>query len=218
MDGVLRPRTPPDRPAPEPCAKLGAVNRFEALYQGTPLWEIGRVQPFIEQLVARGALTGDVLDVGCGTGENALYLAAQGQRVVGIDVSPTAVRKAQEKARSRHQTEADFQVGDALELAALGRTFDVIIDSAVFHVFPDDLRPRYAHSLSKVCRPGTQLYLACFSEREPDWGGPRRVTQAEIRATFGEPWEVEGIEPVRYHLNAETERAEAWLATIVFVG
>jgi ubiquinone/menaquinone biosynthesis C-methylase UbiE len=194
------------------------VNPFEALYQGSPPWEIGRPQPFVEGLIERGAVTGSVLDVGCGTGDNAIALAAGGLDVTAVDVSATAIRLAEDKARARGEIGVRFIVGDALELGSLGQTFDTLLDSAVFHVFSDDARVRYARSLARVSRPGTQLYLLCFSEQEPDWGGPRRVTQAEIRATFGRPWAVERVEPARYVLQSNAHGANAWLASIVYIG
>lgn len=75
---------------------------FEWSYQsGTPPWDIGRPQPAIVRLAERGAINGAVLDVGCGTGENALYLAGLGLEVTGVDAAPTAIASAREKAAAR---------------------------------------------------------------------------------------------------------------------
>ena len=57
---------------------------FEA-YRGMPPWDIGRHQPAFERALREGDVRGPVLDAGCGTGENALYLAAQGFDVAGVD-------------------------------------------------------------------------------------------------------------------------------------
>jgi len=90
---------------------------FEGACQnGVPPWDIGRPQPAIVRLAEEGLIAGDVIDVGCGTGENALYLASRGIEVVGVDAAPTAVSRAQEKARQRGSS-ATFLVADALALA-----------------------------------------------------------------------------------------------------
>jgi SAM-dependent methyltransferase len=68
---------------------------FEESYRlGSPPWDIGAPQPEIVRLAAEGRIVGDVLDLGCGTGENALHLASLGHRVVGLDGSPTAIEAA----------------------------------------------------------------------------------------------------------------------------
>jgi cyclopropane fatty-acyl-phospholipid synthase-like methyltransferase len=188
-----------------------AANAFDSSYLGTPPWDIGRPQPQLVELADAGKITGRVLDIGCGTGENALFLAERGLVVVGIDGAPRAIRKAQAKARSR-ALEVSFEVADALALPTPPSLFDTVIDSGLFHVFSDDERPRLRASLERVMRSGGTYLMMCFSEREPgDWG-PRRVTQAEIRATFNDGWIVESIVPSQFATNGRT--TEAWLSTI----
>jgi 2-polyprenyl-3-methyl-5-hydroxy-6-metoxy-1,4-benzoquinol methylase len=64
---------------------------FEGAYRfGDPPWDIGRAQPAIVRLAAEGLTAGDVIDVGCGTRENAIHLASRGLAVVGVDVPPMA--------------------------------------------------------------------------------------------------------------------------------
>ncbi len=103
-----------------------------------------------------------------------------------------------------------------LELGQLGTTFDTIIDSGVFHVFDDEDRARYVTSLAAVLRPGGHCYLACFSDRQPGEWGPRRVTQAELRAAFSDGWSVLSIEADTFEINAgmPTPTVQAWLATL----
>jgi SAM-dependent methyltransferase len=188
---------------------------FAQLYEGTPPWDIGRPQPAFVRLAAEGAIAGDVLDCGCGTGENALHLAGLGHAVVGIDAVATAVERARLKARERGLDRTSFLVGDALRLEALGRTFDTAIDSGLFHVFSDPDRARYVASLSRALHDGGRAFILCFSDREPgDWG-PRRVSEGELRDAFaGDGWEVERIAPERLEHNLEGGGAEGWLATI----
>jgi cyclopropane fatty-acyl-phospholipid synthase-like methyltransferase len=178
-------------------------------------WDIGRPQHAFVRLAEAGLLRGRVLDVGCGTGEQTLLAAAHGAKVVGVDVAPTAIERARVKAAERGIA-ATFDVADALDLGQLGRTFDTVIDSGVFHVFSDEDRPRYVRSLASVLRPAGTCYLMCFSERQPGTFGPRRVRQDELREAFRDGWIVTSITPDTFDIKAVNGAtgAQAWLATI----
>ncbi len=187
---------------------------FEGAYRtGVPPWDIGRAQPAIVRLAAEGMITGDVIDVGCGTGENAIHLASLGLAVVGVDAAPTAIARAREKARLRASS-ATFVVGDALALATLGRTFDTAIDCGLFHTFPDADRVRFERSLHEVLRTGGRYALLCFSDLQPGDADPRRVTQEEIRGSFAAGWTVDSIVPERFAARLPGDGAHAWLAIL----
>src|SRR2546430_4140141 len=100
---------------------------FDAMYAGTPPWDIGRPQPAFVELANAGVLRGRVLDVGCGTGEHALMAAGLGLNAVGIDMAPAAIAIAERKARDRGLT-ARFMVANALELWSLNEQFDTVLD------------------------------------------------------------------------------------------
>jgi SAM-dependent methyltransferase len=187
---------------------------FEAMYQGSaPPWDIGRPQPAIVRLEEAGLLAGPIVDVGCGTGENAIYLASRGHETVGVDIAPTAIGVARAKARERGSG-ASFAEADVLRLGVLGRRFRSAIDVGCFHVFDDADRTRYRDSVASVVDPDGILHLLCFSDREPGTWGPRRVSQAEIRATFDVGWEVESIDGTRFATLLGPEGAAAWHAAI----
>ena len=190
---------------------------FDASYAGTPPWEIGRPQPAFVELAEAGALRGRVLDLGCGTGEHALLAAALGLDASGIDSAPTAIAIAQAKARERG-LRASFRVWDALELAALGERYDTVLDSGLFHVLDDAERVRLAAGLRAVVVPGGHYHLLCFSDRQPGAFGPRRVSQAEIRASFADGLTVDAIEPARFAVTFSPAGALAWRATITRSG
>ena len=195
---------------------------FEAAYQaGDPPWEIGGPQPEIAALAAAGELRGEILDVGCGTGENALHLAGLGLRVLGIDAAPTAIARAEEKARARGLA-ASFRVADALDLARLRRRFETAIDSGFFHTLDRAGRRAYAQSLTEVLSPGSTLHLLCCSDEEPPGPGPNRITDYDVREAFRSIFAVSRIRPAR--LATRLARADglpaelaAWLATLTRV-
>ncbi|HEY3701111.1 MAG TPA: class I SAM-dependent methyltransferase [Acidimicrobiales bacterium] len=188
-------------------------DEFDAMYAGTPPWDIGRPQPAFLELAEAGALRGRVLDVGCGTGEHALMAAALGFPATGIDAAATAITIAESKARDR-QLSARFLVGDALELGALGEQFDTVLDCGLFHIFDDDDRPRFVDSLRAAIPAGGRYFMLCFSDRQPgDWG-PRRVREGEIRATVADGWTVDVIEPTRIDITIDPDGAQAWLVAL----
>jgi ubiquinone/menaquinone biosynthesis C-methylase UbiE len=187
---------------------------FDA-YRGKPPWEIGRAQPAFVELANAGQVKGSVLDVGCGTGDNVLEMAERGNEAWGIDIVPMAIDQAKAKAKLRG-IEATFLVGDALEIEALGRTFDTVIDCGLFHTFSDPERILYEQQLAKVVPPGGVVHLMVMSDWEdPDWGGPRRISQADILDTFRDGWRVDDIREARFNTLFPNIRAHAWLATLL---
>ncbi|MHB1133565.1 MAG: class I SAM-dependent methyltransferase [Chloroflexota bacterium] len=189
------------------------MTMFEEAYrQGRPPWDVPGPQGVIICLEEFGQVVGSVLDAGCGTGENALFLAGRGHEVWGVDLAPTAIAQARDKARQRGLA-ATFRVGDALRLGELGRTFDTVIDAGLFHALSDVERPLYVAALGQVVRPGGKYFMLCFNEHEHGPGGPRRVTQGEIREAFGGAgWSVQRIDAARF--DATYGQAQAWLATV----
>ncbi len=186
---------------------------FDALYAGTPPWDIGRPQPAFLELARAGAFRGRVLDVGCGTGEHALMASGLGLEATGIDAAPAAIAIAESKAQDRGLI-ARFRVWNALQLPELGEEFDTVIDSGLFHVFEDEDRALFVDSLRAVIPSSGRYYMLCFSDRQPGDFGPRRVTRDEIRASFSDGWKVDSIDAAKMDVTFSPEGVFAWLATI----
>jgi SAM-dependent methyltransferase len=196
----------------EPASR--SVDFFKSVYDGTPAWEIGVPQPVVVELAEAGEIVGSVLDIGCGTGANAIYLAERGHEVLGFELAPRAIELANQRLGGR-TLPVEFRVADVLRLGDLGRRFDTAMDSGVFHVFSDKDRPRYVENVHRHLKAGGRLFLLCFSEHQPGTDGPRRVTQQEIRDAFRLGWVVESIEPSLYRTQPGTHGdAKAWLARI----
>jgi cyclopropane fatty-acyl-phospholipid synthase-like methyltransferase len=186
---------------------------FDSVYQDVPPWDIGRPQKEFVQLEQSGEIVGSVLDVGCGTGENALYFVSKGYEVWGLDFTPRAIQKAKKKAVQRHLN-ATFLVLNALELHTLGRSFDTVIDSGLFHVLSDEERPLFVNNLATVLHPGGTYLMLCFSELEPGSYGPRRVTQVEIRDSFAHEWRINYIRSATMESRRQPDGIRAWLSSI----
>jgi SAM-dependent methyltransferase len=189
---------------------------WDASYHDGPApWDTGRPQPAIVRVAAEGGFGGAVLDAGCGTGENALHVAALGWPVLGFDVAETALAMARAKAAERG-LEAEFVAADALQLDRLGRRFETVLDCGLFHTFDGDERPGYVASLASVTEHDGTLYVLCFSDAGPDTG-PHPVSEEELRAAFhpSTGWKVATIEPDRVQTRFHDDNgAPAWFATI----
>jgi ubiquinone/menaquinone biosynthesis C-methylase UbiE len=189
---------------------------WDASYHDGPApWDTGRPQPAVVRLASAGGFAGAVLDAGCGTGDNALHVAALGWPVLGVDVAQTALAIARVKAADRG-IQAEFAAADALQLDRLGRRFETVLDCGLFHTFDGDERPRYVASLASVTEHAGTLYVLCFSDAGPDTG-PHPVSREQLRSAFdpGTGWTVAAIEPDRVQTRYHDDRgAPAWFATI----
>ncbi|MFE6690238.1 class I SAM-dependent methyltransferase [Streptomyces sp. NPDC057743] len=170
---------------------------FNAFYQrrspapglpalGTVPWDIGEAQPFVIELEREGRFAGKVLDIGCGLGDNAIFLAGKGYQVTGVDVAPTAVEEARRRARARDAA-VDFAVGDALDLRDYqDATFDTVLDSGLYHCLAKAQRLTYLRTLHRVTGAQARLNLMCFdTDLPPHIPAAMGVSEAQLRATFG---------------------------------
>ena len=186
---------------------------FEQAYHGRPPWDIGRPQQEIVRIEESGQITGDVLDAGCGTGENALFLASRSHHVIGVDSVEKAIVTAQKKAAERGLA-VTFIVGDTLHLSEIGRTFDTVIDSGLFHTLSDPERVVFVRNLHEVLVPGGAYFMLAFSDLEPGGYGPRRITKQEIHDAFSVGWRINDIQAAVFESHTRKEGSRAWLSSI----
>jgi SAM-dependent methyltransferase len=176
---------------------------FDALYRGKPIvpggeytgvpWDIGSAQPNVVALEREGRFTGDVLDIGCGLGGNALHLARLGHRVTGLDASPAAIKQAIERAGDVPVT---FAVADATTLTGYSSAFDSVLDSALFHCLSPAEQRLYASALHRATRPGARLSLLCFRAPTPgELPTPLPVPEEDLRTALTDAgWTITSLE------------------------
>ncbi len=181
-----------------------------------PAWSIGEPQPALAALLdVDGAVTGDVLDVGCGQAELSLALAARGHTVVGIDLSPAAIAAAQAAARERGLAGVVFQQADCTVFAEYPpgseERFATIFDSGLLHALPVGLRADYLRAVHRAAAPGATFYLLAFGAGAfPDHDGPApaQFEEAELRDVLSTCWRVERISPAVLYARVDAPADE----------
>jgi SAM-dependent methyltransferase len=196
---------------------------FRQAYESdtAPPWDIGRPQPALVDAERRGWVRGAVLDAGCGTGEHALFFAAAGHDVVGVDVAPAAIARAVAKANERGLPNPPrFVVADILAQpdAFDDATYDTIVDMGFFHTLDDEERSTWRSLLARLLAPGGGYVMLCFSDLVPGSCGPRRISEADIRETFAasEGFAVTDLERTELQTNrgGTGDAVQAWLTRI----
>jgi SAM-dependent methyltransferase len=199
-----------------------SVAGFEPLYgeaehtDGLIPWDIGGPQPVVQQLVAYGAIRGEVLDPGTGPGYHAIHYASHGYSTTGVDGSPTAIERAKRNAE-RAGVQVDFQVADATKLDGFEGRFDTVVDSAFYHVFMNDeaTQTRYAQALHRATKPGARLYMFEFSPHNVNglqWAGIPADNFERVLGASG--WHIDYLGGTTYQARFLPETFEA-MKTIV---
>jgi ubiquinone/menaquinone biosynthesis C-methylase UbiE len=190
---------------------------FAGMYaEGIPPWQIDRPQPEVIQLIENGKFESPVLDLGCGTGDNAIELARCGLVVKGLDAVPEALERARKKTEQAGLKQSpEFVLGDALHLEESGLKARTVLDCALFHTFSDEERREYIRGLEAVLSPGGRLHILSFSELETRQPGPRRLSLSEITESFGTGWRVADSVRCRYWDRVRPDGAHAWRVTFV---
>jgi SAM-dependent methyltransferase len=166
-------------------------------------WEAPEVPPELAALVASGNLPAGAtaLDVGCGSGLEAVYMARAGLSVIGVDSSRPGLELARERARAAG-VELDLRPGSALALPVESASIDLVLDRGCLHGIDREDRPAYAVEIARVLRPGGRLLLRGAREDDEDQG-VLGFDAAELDALFPAPAFTRGaIEPIELEARA----------------
>lgn len=175
-------------------------------------WDSGRPDEHLAAVIkAHGIKPGRALEIGCGTGTNSIWLAQQGFKVTGMDISPTAIARAEEKAAAAG-VNCRFLVGDFMVDQAPGAPFAFVYDRGCLHVFEGhEELSRFASRVRDVLAPDGIWHSLIGSTDGPprDTGPPRQSATAIVAAV--EPWfEVLELRSTTFD-NEEHKHARAWV-------
>ena len=162
---------------------MAEENRFKQGYQtGNTPWDLGRADPNLIQAVTAVPIKPcSVLDIGCGTGDNAIWLSQNGFRVIGVDTSEIAIMKAVEKA-SQVNAGCIFEVANILRSPVEGGPFGFAFDRGFFHTLGSDKeRETFAETVNgHLERDGLWLSLLGNADELRNGPGPPQRTARDI--------------------------------------
>lgn len=164
-------------------------DKLEKIYRDSPgdaiPWNRETPPPALVELVESGTVKPcKALDLGCGTGNYAIYLAQKGFEMTGVDFSASAIKRAKEKARKKGAG-CRFLVADVVNgLDNLEETFDFAYDWTLLHHIYPEYRPQYVANVYRLLRPGGKYLSVCFSEDDPAFGGKGKYRLTSMGTTL----------------------------------
>jgi SAM-dependent methyltransferase len=176
-------------------------------YLGRAPWDIGGPRPELVRLVESGKLGPcRAIDLGCGIGENVVYLTRQGFQVTGVDISPRAIAKARRKAQAAGVSPT-LLVADVTNLTGVEGPFELAVDNGCLHsLLVSAARHKYVGTVLRLTYPGSRYFLRCFVK------DPRkrfsslvfgRMEPDEAEQRFGGEFHIQGLEPLPPGLSVD---------------
>ena len=195
---------------------MSLQDRFEERYEkGDTPWDSGKPDYNLINIVTqKPILSCKAIDIGCGTSNNAIWLAQHGFEVTASDVSETAIQKAQEKATAAN-VKCTFIVGDFLSQEIAGTPFGFAFDRGCFHAFNSDKeRIRFTENVASVLdRDGLWLSLIGNADEHRDGPGPPRRTAKDIVTAVEPRFEILSLESGHFD-SIHPNPPRAWICLL----
>jgi len=176
---------------------------FNSVYQNSAPWDIGAPQPAMAALIEKYPPVDPILDLGCGSGDLAIYLATLGHQVLGTDFVESAIRNARDKVAVLPEETAHllrFRVADALKPSTLQEKFGAVFDSGFYHLFNPDQCGQLIDEVAQILKPHGCYYLHEFAIEFPVPHVPRRISPDELESRFtaDKGWRIKEIQTVEF--------------------
>lgn len=163
---------------------------------GIPWGEDRPSAQLVELVESSSGNRGLALDMGTGSGDNAIYLAQHGFGCSGLDISETAVRRARDKA-ARVGVFCEFTVADATRLPYADNTFALVFDRGCFHSISLQQRGGFVNGVHRVLKPRGKYLLICFGIRSHRrFDSPLLLSSEDIRGLFAPFFKINRIEEI----------------------
>jgi SAM-dependent methyltransferase len=180
----------------------------ESYASGELPWDTGQPEPLLVEFVTSGAVTASLaLEIGAGTGTNAIWMAERGFDVLGVDISPLAVERANAKMEAR-ALRCRFAAWDFLAAIPPDGPFQFVFDRGCFHVFDEPCeRQRFAAQVvAALASGGLWLSLIGSTEGPPREVGPPRRSAREVTLAIEPALEIVELRSAEFRGN----NANAW--------
>jgi methyl halide transferase len=187
----------------------GDSTRWDNRYRthDTP-WDTGLPSSELLRVMAEDAIAPcPTLEIGCGTGTNAVWLAGSGFAVTALDVSPLAIEAAKKKAMEAGVA-VQFQVADALSSPDIVGPFSFFFDRGVYHILRTVDLDAYLRLLKRSLQPGA-MGLIIAGNAKMGRTGPPVVTEEELRGELGRLFTIQRLR--EFYLDPVGETGETHL-------
>jgi SAM-dependent methyltransferase len=182
----------------------------DAYRKGTPPWDAGKPHAELLRVLDEKHFTsGSLLELGCGTGADCVYLASRRFDVTAIDCSPIALERARGRAEQQDAL-LRFVLGDAFEFAQTSEQFDIVYDSGFYHCARLVNLEKYLDMLWRVTHPGSFYFCLAGAIREESEEGPPQVSEDDIHNELGRLFELVQLRPTRLECAEKKEGYPAW--------
>jgi len=188
---------------PHEAEGIRLLDQWDADYRGKnpPMWDIGKASRELKEIVGAGTIRKcRAIDLCCGAGTDAIYMAKQGFDVTAIDIAPTALSQAEERARKAGAS-VQWVLADVLAAPIL-EPFDFIYDRGCYHVVREQNLAAYLETLRRLSHPGSQfLLLAARRDFDAGGSGVAGVSEEELRYDFLSLFDIEWLRETRLEAN-----------------
>ena len=191
----------PPGSASNPGSKQADPVDWEARYRvsDTP-WDEGYAAPALTTFLSKHPMRGEILVPGCGTGHDVRAIAMLGGRVLGLDLSETALRMARS---APHVAEESYEQANLFDLpASWSGRFDWVVEHTCFCAIPPESRGDYVRAITAVLKPGGHYFAIFYLDPAAIEGPPHGTSREEIKQLF----------------EADFELQEEWLPSEAFEG
>ncbi len=195
---------------------VGMLAGWDRTYRSgrRPGWDVGRPATVLQAAIKDGAVKpGRALELGCGTGTNAIFLAQKGFDVTAIDVAPTCLMMARDKA-GKAKVKVRWLVTDVLNLPELGK-FDFIFDRGCYHGVRRVSAGGFVKSVNALSKPGTLMLIIAGNANEARHYGPPRVDETELVNDFSKTWDFVWLKEIRLDSRNPNTKSSAWAWSIL---
>jgi SAM-dependent methyltransferase len=189
-----------------------AIRWNERYEKGDAPWDTGRPSSELRRVAAEETVVRcRAIELGCGTGTNAVWLARQGFDVAAVDLSPLAIERAREQANAA-DVRVRFLVADVLNPPPeLTGPFHFFFDRGCYHVVRRENVAAYLETLRRLTQPGALGLVLTGNAREPHDPGPPVVREEQIRAEFGPLFDIVQLREFRFdQVEAVGKRFLGW--------
>lgn len=183
---------------------------WEPRYQAGDLpWDSGHPSGELQRVVSEYRLRpASALELGCGTGANAVWLAQQGIAVTAVDISATAIERAHARAAAAGAA-VRFLTADVTELPNLGGPFDFFFDRGCYHCVREQSLQGYLGTLEKNLGPQAMGLVLAGNDREPR-SGPPQVSEQQIRGELSPLFDIVRLREFRFDIVGEQPAHLGW--------